>query len=64
MLPQVQQQLELFHLDGKLYRYVCVCVCVCLSVSGRYICRECRCFALRETESLFEMGSDGSFALM
>jgi hypothetical protein len=62
MLPQVQQQLELFHLDGKLYRYMCVCVFVCLF--GRYICRECRCFALRETERLFEMGSDGRFALM
>ncbi len=33
MLPQVQQQLELFHLDGKLYRYMCVCVCVSLSLS-------------------------------
>jgi hypothetical protein len=38
MLPQVQQQLELFHLDGKLYRYVCVCVfvCVCLSLADTY----------------------------
>jgi hypothetical protein len=33
MLPQVQQQLKLFHLKGKLYRYIYVCVCVCLSLS-------------------------------
>ncbi len=31
MLPQVQQHLKLFHLEGKLDRYMCVCVCVCLA---------------------------------